>query len=108
MVVNNWHVVMQAHVAVVGRAARVYFFVYYLVTVVVVSNIVIAFILDGAAGAVLLPFPLAHDALSPSHILTARRIGCPAHSLSSAVRQPLLRQNWRPLIPPLHLHGRAA
>jgi hypothetical protein len=47
MVVNNWHVVMEGHVLVVGRAARVFFFAYYLVTVVVVSNVVIAFILDG-------------------------------------------------------------
>jgi len=37
---------MNGHVEVVGWLARVYFMVYFLVMVIIVSNIVIAFILD--------------------------------------------------------------
>merc|ERR1719223_2519042 len=46
MVVNNWFVIMNGHVEVVGWSARIYFFVYFLIMVIIVSNIVIAFILD--------------------------------------------------------------
>lgn len=54
MVVNNWHVTMQGTVDAVRHFAtdapaelsRAYFIVFYLVMVIIVTNIVIAFILD--------------------------------------------------------------
>ncbi|EGD72607.1 hypothetical protein PTSG_04342 [Salpingoeca rosetta] len=47
MVVNNWQITMEAHVCATNQtASRVFFFVYYLLTVIVVSNVVVAFVLD--------------------------------------------------------------
>lgn len=46
MVVNNWHVIMELHVAATNSTARIYFFLYFLIVVIVVSNIIIAFILE--------------------------------------------------------------
>eukprot|EP00039_Didymoeca_costata_P003861 m.70170 g.70170 ORF g.70170 m.70170 type:complete len:884 (+) comp12111_c0_seq2:340-2991(+) len=46
MVVNNWFVIMDGFVSVTSEWNRLYFMVFYLVTVVIVLNVVIAFILE--------------------------------------------------------------
>eukprot|EP00055_Hartaetosiga_balthica_P000120 m.135708 g.135708 ORF g.135708 m.135708 type:complete len:776 (-) comp10155_c0_seq1:130-2457(-) len=47
MIINNWQVTMTGHqIALNSNFSRIYFFVYYLITVIVVSNIVVAFVLD--------------------------------------------------------------
>lgn len=45
MVVNNWYVIMEGHVRVTSRLSRIYFFLFYLSTMIIL-NIVVAFILD--------------------------------------------------------------
>eukprot|EP00041_Stephanoeca_diplocostata_P021215 m.489432 g.489432 ORF g.489432 m.489432 type:complete len:820 (+) comp21768_c0_seq2:262-2721(+) len=54
MIVNNWFVAMNGHVYMTNEWARVYFMVFFLFTVNVVSNIIIAFIIDSFMGV----FPL--------------------------------------------------
>lgn len=46
MVVNNWQLIMEGHVATTSKAARTYFFVYFLFVVLVVNNVIVAFLLD--------------------------------------------------------------
>ncbi|EDQ84309.1 uncharacterized protein MONBRDRAFT_30365 [Monosiga brevicollis MX1] len=46
MIVNNWQFIMQGHVAATSRAARVFFVVYMLFIVNIVSNIITAYLLD--------------------------------------------------------------
>lgn len=46
MVVNNWQLIMDGHVATTSKAARTYFFVYFLFVVLVVNNVIVAFLLD--------------------------------------------------------------
>ena len=46
LIVNNWFVVMDGHVAVTNRADRAFFIFFYLIAVVVVINVVVAFLLD--------------------------------------------------------------
>jgi len=46
LVVNNWFLIMQGHVNATQPIARLYFMAYYLFTVIVVTNVIIAFILD--------------------------------------------------------------
>eukprot|EP01028_Stygiella_incarcerata_P001472 TRINITY_DN125_c0_g1_i1.p1 TRINITY_DN125_c0_g1~~TRINITY_DN125_c0_g1_i1.p1 ORF type:complete len:775 (+),score=143.52 TRINITY_DN125_c0_g1_i1:84-2327(+) len=45
-VVNNWHVITLGYVVVTNKLARVFFICFYLVAVVLVMNIVVAFILE--------------------------------------------------------------
>ncbi|KAL3873906.1 hypothetical protein ACJMK2_036984 [Sinanodonta woodiana] len=45
-VVNNWHVIAEGFVLVTSKAARLYFISFHVVTVVLVLNIITAFILD--------------------------------------------------------------
>lgn len=47
MVVNNYNIITEGHVAMTSRWARLYFYVYFLFVVLVVLNVVVAFILDG-------------------------------------------------------------
>lgn len=49
MIVNNWPVVMEGYVAVAGFSARLFFYAWYMVIVLVVLNIVLAFLLDAFA-----------------------------------------------------------
>jgi len=46
MIVNNWFVAMNGHVYMTSEWARVYFMVFFLFAVQVVTNIIIAFIID--------------------------------------------------------------
>lgn len=46
MVVNNWQLIMEGHVAVLGRKARTFFIVYFLFVVLIVCNVIVAFLLD--------------------------------------------------------------
>lgn len=46
MVVNNWNTIMAGHVSMTSANARIFFFVYYLFAVIVVTNVIIALILD--------------------------------------------------------------
>ncbi|XP_060568420.1 uncharacterized protein LOC132727023 [Ruditapes philippinarum] len=43
---NNWHILTQGYVLVVGKAARIYFAVFFMCVSVVVMNIVTAFVVD--------------------------------------------------------------
>eukprot|EP01049_Picozoa_sp_SAG25_P011506 SAG25_NODE_1417_length_3079_cov_3.434083_2_plen_430_part_00 len=46
MVVNNWFVIMNGVAAATGKWARVYFIVYWVLAVLAVMNLVVAFVLD--------------------------------------------------------------
>eukprot|EP00039_Didymoeca_costata_P013175 m.196268 g.196268 ORF g.196268 m.196268 type:complete len:815 (+) comp15697_c0_seq4:99-2543(+) len=47
MIVNNWFLIMEGHVVATGtRWARVYFFIFFLVGVNVITNIIVAFVLE--------------------------------------------------------------
>eukprot|EP00039_Didymoeca_costata_P026845 m.16804 g.16804 ORF g.16804 m.16804 type:complete len:837 (+) comp5803_c0_seq1:169-2679(+) len=46
MIVNNWYVIMNGHVAATGPWARAFFIVFFLVAVCIVTNITVAFILE--------------------------------------------------------------
>lgn len=54
MIVNNWFVAMNGHVYMTNEWARVYFMLFFLFAVNVVTNIIIAFIIDSFMGV----FPL--------------------------------------------------
>lgn len=47
MVVNNWYIIMEAYATVTTRWARLFFVAFYFVTVVVVLNAIVAFVLEG-------------------------------------------------------------
>lgn len=46
MIVNNWFVAMNGHVYMTGEWARIYFMVFFLFAVQVVTNVIVAFIID--------------------------------------------------------------
>ncbi|KNC83649.1 hypothetical protein SARC_04110 [Sphaeroforma arctica JP610] len=46
MVVNNWFIIMEAYVAANSQWARVYFIAWYVVSVILIFNLLVAFILD--------------------------------------------------------------
>ena len=46
LVVNNWFVIMDGIVAVTGEPARIFFLAYYVVTVVVLFNLVVSYVLE--------------------------------------------------------------
>jgi two pore calcium channel protein len=45
-VVNNWHVTMRAGIAVTSRWAVIYFVVFWLMTIIILMNLVVATVLD--------------------------------------------------------------
>lgn len=57
MVVNNWFLIMHGHVVATNKSARIFFFVFYLFAVIIVSNVIIAFILDAFQSI----FPILND-----------------------------------------------
>eukprot|EP00040_Diaphanoeca_grandis_P034939 m.218307 g.218307 ORF g.218307 m.218307 type:complete len:822 (-) comp33264_c0_seq1:102-2567(-) len=50
MIVNNWFVAMNGHVYMVGEGARVFFMLFFLIAVLVCTNIVISFIVNSFMG----------------------------------------------------------
>jgi hypothetical protein len=46
LVVNNWHILMEGFVAVTDKRARFFFIVFYTVAVIMVINLIVAFVLD--------------------------------------------------------------
>ncbi|KAJ3433776.1 two pore channel [Anaeramoeba flamelloides] len=46
MIINNWFVIVEGHVAVTGNASYIFFIVFYFIVIMVILNIVIAFILE--------------------------------------------------------------
>jgi hypothetical protein len=46
LVLNDWPALMDGTVAAVGKAARVYFFAFWLVNIVLVLNVLVAFVID--------------------------------------------------------------
>ena len=102
LVVNNWHVVMQDVVDVTSDWARVYFISWYLLAVVILTNLIVAHILDGffvatggGGGGALEPLEAA-SALLPAADdgppLTPNR-GAVLESTSTARREEL--ESWR-------------
>jgi hypothetical protein len=65
MIVNNWPVVMEGYVAVAGFSARLFFYAWYMVIVLVVLNIVLAFLLDAFAAQALVWQELHHGGKQP-------------------------------------------
>eukprot|EP00045_Choanoeca_perplexa_P005080 m.43326 g.43326 ORF g.43326 m.43326 type:complete len:154 (-) comp12918_c0_seq1:328-789(-) len=70
MIVNNWHLIMEGHVSATSRVARLFFFGFYLLNVLVVVNVVIAYVLTAfQAGLPVMQasncmFPLLYPALT--------------------------------------------
>ncbi|XP_015770285.1 PREDICTED: two pore calcium channel protein 1-like [Acropora digitifera] len=56
MVVNQWHIITQGYVRVTSKFARIYFFSFHLLCVIVVLNIFVAFILE----AFMLEYSITH------------------------------------------------
>ena len=46
MVVNQWHVITEGHVLVTSKAARLFFFSFHFVCVIVILNIFVAFVIE--------------------------------------------------------------
>ena len=46
MVVNQWHVITEGHVLVTSKAARLFFFAFHFVCVIVILNIFVAFVIE--------------------------------------------------------------
>ncbi len=46
MLISNWHVIMEAHVIKTSESARIFFFTYYVVANLIITNVIVSFILD--------------------------------------------------------------
>lgn len=68
MVVNQWHVLTEGHVLVTSRVARIFFFVFHFLCVIVVLNIFSAFVIE----AFILEFSLTSKGRRPQSPLTHR------------------------------------
>lgn len=50
MIVNNWFVAMNGHVYMTSEYARIYFIIFFLLAVQVVTNIIVSFVIDSFMG----------------------------------------------------------